>query len=194
MTPSTPAQPSIPPCVAHCTHCLPVCAELIGDRPKSPPDILPVALQQLFQGRLMRLAAPVLAWGARRHSCAPPSPKATSRAIFDDFHTGDRCRWSVHRRSLEATCSSDGLRHRTHPPNAWGQATLRDACESAPPHPPLRFGKMRVPHGERRLQPSLRTLSPAGRGSSHAPARGVTGLGLHVGRPRPAPRRPDHVE
>ena len=30
MTPSTPAQPSIPPCVAHCTHCLPDCAELIG--------------------------------------------------------------------------------------------------------------------------------------------------------------------
>ena len=95
MTPSTPAQPSIPPFVAHCTHCLPVCAEL-SVTGSSPPQTFS---RWLFKNQFKaawRVGPPQFWLGALAGTVAPhPSPKATSRAIFDDFHTGDRCRWSV---------------------------------------------------------------------------------------------------
>ncbi len=95
MTPTTPAQPSIPPCVAHCTHCLPVCAEL-SVTGSSPPQTFS---RWLFKNQFKAAwcVGPPQFWlGALAGTVAPPpSPKATSRAIFDDFHTGDRCRWSV---------------------------------------------------------------------------------------------------
>ena len=71
-----------------------------------------------------------------------------------------------------------------------GLCWFRDARESAPP--PLR--KMRMPRMWRAAASAAAPHSqPRGAWLKPRPARGDTGLGLLVGRPRPAPRRPYHV-
>ena len=139
-----------------------------------------------------RVGPPQFWLGALAGTVAPhPSPKATSRAIFDDFHTGDRCRWSVQASQWPIPASGHCNNSPATGLSAVGLLLVQGCSQECSP-PPL--GKMRVPRMWRAAASAAAPHSqPCGAWLKQRPARGETDLGLLVGRPRPAPRRPYHV-
>ena len=187
MTPSTPAPPSIPPCVAHCTHRLLVCAELIGDRLKSPPDVLPVAPAQVGSRLLVALPPPPLAWGARGPDCAQPPLTHLREPYLTTFSHGRQ----VQVDSAGLSVAHPALGHRSKSPALGGSAVglllaHREARE--PPPPP---GKMRVP-GTWRAAASAAAPHPKPRGAwlEPRPANGVDWPGAARRSSSPCPAAP----
>ena len=163
----------------------------IGDRLKSPPVILPVALQESVQGRLGALGRPSFGLGRSRAQLRPPPPLKRPREPYLTTFTQATGAGGQYRR-LSGPSPPPATVTTPRPLGSVpsGLCWFRDARESAPP--PLR--KMRMPRMWRAAASAAAPHSqPRGAWLKPRLARGDTGLRQLVGRPRPAPRRPYHV-